>query len=164
MLNRSKATIVTCAGGWSGIYIDNEMQRQNHSVSIDELTLDDDQVIDQITKETVNIQQFGRTTLPEHYSTLETLREFADTVENNQQEWRDTIRDTFEQHDTPYIMTDEADDVFDVPEECGKALFNLFSKQSVRNTITPLGSEPLVELDHDNSVSGVGPAAYTLSD
>lgn len=156
------ATIVTAAGDWQGIYFDGELRTENHNVELADVNLDDDESIGSIEREHYNIKRLGRTTLPETLEKLGRLAAFADTVEENYTKWATTLRDTFESHDKHYIMTDEVDKIFDLEDGEGQVLFALFSKQSVRNKTTPLGKDPLIELDHDNSVSGAGPAAYQL--
>jgi len=106
------------------------------------------------------MKRLGINQLPDSLNKLESMDDFSDTVEQNPDKWETKLRDAFT--DRSYIMTDEADDILNLPDGHGKALIGLFSTPTFQATTTPLGKPPLLELDYENSVSGAGPAAYKL--
>lgn len=162
MTNLVTATIVDAAFDWQGVYIEDELRYENHTASIEDATIHDDEAVDTIQNKHVDIQRLGRTSLPSSLDTLCQLDSFADTVEEKADWWEEKIPKIMNNQEQDYVMTDKASEVFGVANEEGRVLLAIFSKISVQDTQTPLGRDPIVELDHEHSESGVGPAAYTL--
>jgi len=156
------ATIVTTDTDWEGIYINGTLKKEDHSVSINDISLAENHSINTITNEQYNITRLGQTTLPKSLTKLKELTEFANTVEENYNYWVDKIPELYKLQNKIHVMTTEADNIFGVGKDKGKVILALFSKTTTKNTQTPLGKEPLLKIDHENSVTGDGPAAYKL--
>lgn len=156
-------TVIKGAHDWEGLYIDGELEYENHSVDTHDIerAINDKPIsLSDIENKTIKMKRLGINQLPDSLDKLESMDDFADTVEQNPDKWEDKLKDVFTDKD--YIMTDEADTILNLPEGHGQTLIGLFSTPTFRATTTPMGDEPLLELDYDNSVSGAGPAAYKL--
>lgn len=145
-------TIVTGNNDWQGIYVNGNLKYENHTVSIEnDISLNEDQAINEINKENYDMERLGITRLPDTLETLEEYSEFANTVENNKDEWENKIKDAFQNIENEYIRTDDSPELFNISEDKGRILFSLFSKinEHVEMT-TPLADFPLVELDYEH--------------
>lgn len=156
------ATYVRTDRDWEGLYVDGVLHQENHSISLEDVELPEGKAIDSVNKESYDIQRIGKTGLPTNLDHLERLLEFSDKVENKYGQWEMHVTISIEDHEKEYVTTEEADDIFNVDDGEGEVLIALFSKIDPRNSLTPLGKEPILEIDHDHSESGSGLAAYTL--
>ena len=143
------ATVVRAAGDWQGVYIDDELRYENHSASVEDASIQEEEAIDEVVRESYEITRLGRTSLPASLSELEQLSEFAETIKSNVDDWSERLQTAFTENDGSMKLS-EVESAFSVDEDERRVILACFSADGVRAKKTPIGIDPIVELNTDS--------------
>lgn len=143
------ATVVRAAGDWQGVYIDDELRYENHSASVEDASIQEEEAIDEVVRESYEITRLGRTSLPASLSELEQLSEFAETIKSNVDDWSERVQTAFTENDGSMKLS-EVESAFSVDEDKRRVILACFSADGVRAKKTPIGIDPIVELNTDS--------------
>lgn len=143
-------------GDWEGIYVENELQYENHTATLEDVLFQDTELpeIGGITVQTVDLQTLGRTSLPQLLSHLDFLRGFERSMVENFESWETSIREALQSLKTE-IEDDDADVEYlwptreELASELGvnikdgefNVLSGVFTPASISNNKTAHGNE-----------------------
>lgn len=150
MTEKVTATYVDPDSDWAGFYIDGECIYQNHTVSVYDIDIPDGKALESIKTKCINMDYLRANRLPDTLEELEKQINFSEEVEENIDKWKQHLLDTISELEQDYIKLEQWDELFEFDETKGKLLISLFAKISYRNEKTPMGTEPVLELDTDN--------------
>lgn len=143
------ATKVIGAGDWQGVYIGDERRYENHSASIEDVQLEDDEMIASIEQFTCDMKRLGITSLPRSLAELKRRVDLAQEIADSSDMWATKIEKLACSSD-PIDKERLARDL-GVDEETARILMACFSPPGVRGTTTPLGEPAIIKFDADSS-------------
>lgn len=146
---RVSMTYVRAADDWQGVYVGDELQYENHRVSVSDISIPEDKVVEEITKKDFSITKLGMTHLPSTLSAFNKMIEFAETVEEEYETWKQQLKTCFEEHPDDNLTVEEVKEKLSLTETNAKVLVSLYSPEKYKASYTPLRKDPLLKKDLD---------------